>query len=306
MERLRPSAVRYIRLGPGGAWLDRCLAEGVIELNLRAAPHDLAAAGQWKTIEQHLITEEGWCARAAQDAVAELTDFYTLGDDCVWITFGRERLWWAMAEPEVLPVLSPGRGARLRRVIGEWRDTDLDGSPLALAALAPEFVAPLSAGAAICPIERSARLIGRINGARDPLMVEAQEAFAKLSAIALALVERLNHTELQTLVELVFAHSGWRRCCALPGPHGSVDLVLERHTERALVVVQPRQGRCGLEGFLRQAREFHFDRLVLVGPQVRAPVSAYADPRAGVWGLEELVRRALDAGLYGWLVNRVG
>ena len=79
MEPLRPSAVRYIRLGPAGAWLDRCIREGIIELGLGAAPHELAAAGLWEEIQTMLVQTEGWCAPMAQEAVEDLRDFHELG-----------------------------------------------------------------------------------------------------------------------------------------------------------------------------------------------------------------------------------
>lgn len=31
----------------------------------------------------------------------EVKDFYTLGSDCLWITFADGSLWWAFAWPEV-------------------------------------------------------------------------------------------------------------------------------------------------------------------------------------------------------------
>ena len=303
MERLTPSAVRYVRLGPAGAWLDRCISEGTIELGLGRAPHELAAAGHWDVIETTLVQAEGWCAPMAQEAIEDLRDFYELGEDCLWITFGRGRLWWSIAQAEVLPVLSPGRGARLRRLIGGWRDTDLVGAPLELKTLPPELLAPLAQRLAISRVGLQSQLIGRISAEPDPLTLDAQAALERLHDLVSVVVRRMEDTNLSALVEQVLSGLGWRRRFAMSGPSQSQALVLERDGERALAVIVGRSGPCGVDAFVRQAREFHYERLYLVGLEPRGRISALADPRVTVWGPEELAQRAIDAGLAGRLAG---
>ena len=121
MQTLQPSAVRYIKLGPGGAWLDRCLSEGLIKLGYENVPHDVATAGRWDLAEQGLLAE-GRSLGKAKSFVREVRDFYTQGADCLWVTIGQGRLWWAFAEPLVMPLDEPGRGFRYRRTIGGWSD----------------------------------------------------------------------------------------------------------------------------------------------------------------------------------------
>lgn len=58
MQEIRPSAVRYIKLGSEGAWLDRCLAEDLLQFSDTVVPHDVARAGDWKEAER-LYREQG-------------------------------------------------------------------------------------------------------------------------------------------------------------------------------------------------------------------------------------------------------
>ena len=208
-----------------------------------------------------------------------------------------------MAHPEVLAIVSPGRGARLRRVIGEWRDTDPAGAPLELRTLPPELLAPLAGRSSISRVGLQSQLIGRINAEPDPLATDARAALERLHALASVMTRRLDEASLNTLVEQVLCSLGWRRRLSLSGPSQCQALVLERDDERALAVILGRSGQCGVDAFIRSAREFQYERIYLVGLQPQAPISALADPRVTVWGPEDLALRAPDAGLAGWLAT---
>ena len=65
-------------------------------------------------------------------ATREIRDFYTLGPDCLWITFADGHLWWAFAETEVV-WLGPeedSRGARMRMTVDGWHKVNIKGEPL--------------------------------------------------------------------------------------------------------------------------------------------------------------------------------
>ena len=119
--------VRYIKLGPGGAWVDRSLDQGEIHLGHHQVPHDLALAGDRAAIVKHLIGLGRNLGKASASA-REILDFYQLGPDAVWITFARGFLWWARSEAEVLwnDDLDSG-GRRFRRTIGGWSNADHQG-----------------------------------------------------------------------------------------------------------------------------------------------------------------------------------
>jgi hypothetical protein len=100
MQPITPASVRYIKLGSGGAFARACLDRGEIHLDYRDVPHDLCASGDWETLAARFISS-GRTPGKAKDAVREIRDFYTLGPDCLWITFTGGHLWWAFSEPEV-------------------------------------------------------------------------------------------------------------------------------------------------------------------------------------------------------------
>ena len=92
----------------------------------------------------------------------------------------------------------------------------------------------------ICAVEAEEYLLRRINGIDDPLVAKGMKAReAMLSAIAKA-VSSLHQKDFETLVDVIFARSGWHRASALGGSQKLVDMVLEQPTtgERAAVQVK--------------------------------------------------------------------
>jgi hypothetical protein len=93
--------VRYIKLGRQGAWVRRAIDEGVIFLGHNQVPHELALEGDQHEIARHLVSV-GQPAGTARSHAREVAEFYSLGEDAIWITFAKGHLWWARAEPEVI------------------------------------------------------------------------------------------------------------------------------------------------------------------------------------------------------------
>jgi hypothetical protein len=93
-------AVRYINLGQGGRWADYCLAKGEVHLGHAAVPHELALSGDRDSIRAFLV-RTGKSPAKASDFAREISDFYSLGPDCLWVTEAHHYLWWTYADPEV-------------------------------------------------------------------------------------------------------------------------------------------------------------------------------------------------------------
>jgi hypothetical protein len=98
---ITPSTIRYIRLGPARRWGPVCRGRGEIHFGYPTIPHELCLTGDWEAVVAQFVEQEGKTLGKARDAVREIRDFYTLGADCLWITFDDHRLWWAFAQPGV-------------------------------------------------------------------------------------------------------------------------------------------------------------------------------------------------------------
>lgn len=132
MEPVAPKHVRYIKLGPGGRWANEAFEQGELPVGYPTVPHEPCQAGDWDQVSRCLIETDGLSPGKARDGARGIRDFYTVGADCLWVTFAHSRLWRAFAEPEVR-YLSPeteGGHNRTRRTVDGWHKTDIRGKPL--------------------------------------------------------------------------------------------------------------------------------------------------------------------------------
>ena len=74
-------------------------------------PHEISSVGDRVKIKNYYLVNRGrHFAQAAAEDAREIVDFYTLGEDCLWITFARDHLWWTFAEPLVTWIRSDKKG----------------------------------------------------------------------------------------------------------------------------------------------------------------------------------------------------
>ena len=303
---IAPSDVRYIKLGPGGAWVERCLEQGLIEIGHNGVPHEMAAAGDWDAVRGHFLAA-GMGPGKAADFARELRDFYTLPTTALWVTMARGRLWWAFAAEEVVPVAEAGRGGRHRRADGGWRSVDVTGAPLVLDELSSRLTKVAAYRQTLCRVEAEAYLVRRINAQPEPAVAEALQAKTAVVSAAQTLIEGLHWRDFEVLADLIFASGGWRRVSAVGGSdQADSDLVLEQATtgERAMVQVKSSADQTVIDDYARRFVEGGWDRCFLVchtsGRQLTEPGLG----RFHLWQGTALADQAVRAGLLDWLIAR--
>lgn len=232
---------RYIKLGAKGEWTEAALAQGELHFGYRRVPHDLAKTRDAERIRRHLL-DQGKKPSAATQITRQVLDFYTLGADCLWVTFARGHLWWAFAEPDVIWVdkPEPGVGDRLRIVIGGWRNTDLAGRPLDIARLSTCLTKVSAYRASVCAVPDTDYLAHCINGSVPSEVTAARAARAALVDSLSVAMTRLKWQDFEQLVDLLLSRGGWQRVSALGGSQADTDLIVEQPTtgERAFVQVK--------------------------------------------------------------------
>ncbi len=160
MTPINPTDIRYIKLGAGGKWVEPSIGRGEIHFGHLPVPHELCIQGDWDAVVGYL-TDLGRSPAKAKDAAREIRDFYALGSDCLWITFADGHLWWAFAEPEVVWFGADGddRGARMRKTVDGWHNTDITGKPLRIDGLSTLLTQVAAYRQTICRIKPSDYLL---------------------------------------------------------------------------------------------------------------------------------------------------
>ena len=309
-ERIAPAAVRYIKLGPGGAWENASLDGGRIDWGNAADPHELAAAGKWDAAKQAYL-DAGVLPSTATAYLRELKDFYTLGSDCLWITFARGHLWWGFAQPKVVRNTSHchDEGDCSRSVVGGWRNSDLLGRQLLMDGLSSKLTQLAAYRRTICNVGESDYLLRRINAEEEPTVVAAREARATLVDASAALIRQLHWADFELFVDLIFSRGGWRRISAVGGTMKDIDLLVEQPLtgERASVQVKSAADQAVLNASVHafltsgEASRFFF---VCHSPRGRLDLSQVDETRIHLWTIEKLAAAAVDHGLTDWLIER--
>jgi hypothetical protein len=315
LNRIRPMTitaptVRYIKLGRGGGWEAISLKRGELHFGHGKIPHDMALAGDREQMKQNRISQ-GRDPRAAAEDAREVLDFYHLSSDCLWITFAQDHLWWTFAEPEVQWLGGGGvnHGERMRKAICGWRNTDINGIPIRIDSLSTKLTKVASYRRTICAVESEEYLLRRINGIAEPLVTRANQARDALLDVVTEAISSLHWADFETMVDVIFARSGWHRASAIGGKQKLVDLVLEQPTtgERGAVQVKSSADQKTLDAFIGRADEAGvFDRLFFICHSPKGDLTAPID-RADthIWSGRELAKTALRLGLSDWIFEKV-
>lgn len=308
-QRLRaPSAIRYIKLGQGGAWAAAAIEQSIVPFGFSQVPHGPCIAGDWGTV-RHDLEAAGRTKTGASQGIRELQDFYSLPAEALWVTFADRHLHWTFAEPEVIAVDAPEPGSwhRFRRCTGGWSRLSLNGEPLSTSSLSSALTRVAGFRQTICTIERQDYLLRRIRGQEEPLLAKARQVRIQVEQVGLEMIAGLDWRDFEIMVDLLFANGGWRRQSALAAGEVDIDLLLDNPVtgELAWVQVKSTAGQAVLEDYLERfrrdgsARHFFFV-CHSPGSKLRAP----AEPGIHIWAGPELAKAALSAGLFDWLVER--
>jgi len=303
-----PSAVRYIKLGKGGAWARDAIAEGIVPFGFREIAHDPCRDGDWPEAARQLAAA-GRSPSGVSQGLRELRDFYQLDEQALWVTFADGHLWWTFAEAEVIDVTDPvpDGPSRYRQCIGGWRRTSLTGEALAIRSLSSALTRVAGYRMTICAVEREGYLLRRIRGEEEPLLVEARQARQALVDIATRMIAALDWRDFEIMTDLIFTRAGWQRHSALGLGEVDSDLLLDQPTtgETAWVQIKSRASQAVLDDYVARFRaDGTAARFYFVCHSPDGALALPAERNFHLWSGGELAERALASGLLDWLIER--
>jgi hypothetical protein len=302
--------VRYIKLGKGGGWERAALDGGKVYFGFQDAPHELSLTRDFDRIRQYLVDQGRHRAAAASDA-REICEFYGLGENRLWVTFAREHLWWTFAADDLMWVGGNGtaHGERSRTAVGGWRNTDANGVPLKINSLSTRLTKVAGYRRTICNVEAQDYLLRRINGMAEPIVAEASQAKEAMLSVTEKALQSLHWEDFETLVDIIFARSGWNRVSALGGNQKLVDLELEQFVtkERAAVQVKSEADQTTLDDYIKRTDEAgQFDRFFFVCHSPKGNLQAPASrDDIHLWTGRGLAEAIMGTGLHDWVLERI-
>jgi hypothetical protein len=213
MATISPIRVRYIKLGEKGKWEKECIEKGIIRFGFGSSTAErfpLCRAGRWNALRKSFIAagkDKGTATRFTK----EMRLFFKDPGSTLWITFVGERLYWGFLESTPPKRHADGNSVLRKISSGAWRCTDLHGEELTKDRLSGALTKLAAYRGTSCRVDVADYAVRRINGQKTPEVERAVAASKQMRTSALELMKLLTLRDFETLVDLVFSTSGWRR-----------------------------------------------------------------------------------------------
>ena len=303
---IRAGRVRYIKLGREGQWEKECFENGIIRFGYGSATNErfpLCRDRRWSDLTNSFITagkDKGTATRFTN----ETRIFFDDDGSILWITFMGDRLCWGFLEPAAAERHQSGDGV-FRKLKGGWGCSDLNGEQLTKDRLSGAVTKLAAYRGTSCDVDVAEYVVRRINGQKTPEVERAIVALEELKGSVLGMMRLLGPKDFETLVDLVFSISGWRRQGIVGKSQKTLDLdlILPSTGERAFVQVKSKTNSAELADYVAKLDELDsYGRMFFVYHSGNAETD---DARVIVIGPEKLAEMAVDAGLATWLVRKV-
>jgi hypothetical protein len=301
--------VRYIKLGEKGRWEKECLEKGIIRFGFDSCRPDrflLCRTGKWDDLKKSFLAA-GKDKGTAERFTNETRTFIEDDGSILWITFMGERLYWGVLDPSPAEGHADSDGV-WRKIVHGWCDADLAGETLTKDRLSGALTKLAAYRGTSCNVDVAEYAIRRINGHKTPQVENALALLSQMKAAVVEMMKLLGPTDFETLVDLVFSTSGWRR----QGPVGKtqktldLDLLLPSTGDRAFVQVKSHTTPNELAEYVERLGELEqYGRLFYVYHSHSGGPIKTDDEHVIVIGPEKVAELVLDAGLVDWLIRKV-
>lgn len=298
----------YLKLGKGDEWAEDSTSTGKLRFGWPHQTLDDINAGKWDLIEEQLRAEHGKAKGQATRALHGLRIITQSTPEDLWITFYRAKLWWTRLASS--PV-EQDNFSKFRRTIQPWSDCSVKNRPLVINELPGRLAQLQGFRWTVCGV-RCLDLLNRIlAGTLSDLATAISAGRDALARHLTEAIKELHERDFEILVDLVFRHTGWVRVSVLGGQAKAYDLQLQEPITGNLYAVQvkSRAGRAELEATVVDLPADTFERVFFV---VHSPANdlTLATGTPGLSHVQfvspyDLAKLAIDAGLAGWLQDKV-
>ncbi len=308
----QPNDVRFIKLGPKSRWWDISKDKNALRFGYREVNFELCKRGEWLEARKSFeANKPGLTQGAVTSHMNQVREFFELPRSTLWITIENGDVWWCFSEPDVENIFttieeSDRVGAKQRRVIDKWRNTDLSGNRLRIDMMTTRITKVASFQGTICKPDGATDILRIIRGEQSETRLAASNALANLNRTVGDLLDQLHQSDFELLVELIFSSSGWQRVSALGDIQKTWDLALTLPTtgESCFVQVKSQTSQKIFASVVDALNEHSgYSKLFFV---YHTPDNVFQSPdesRVIVWSRYEVAKQAINAGLAEWVIE---
>jgi len=305
MELITCKNAYYVKLGRTGIWEESSLKKNIIRIGWTTLTLFDINNGRWEKIQKQLekeVTDKGTATRDCR-ALRMLCD--STNDD-IWITFHGNHLWWCKVTD---PRIHEDKVSKYRKV-DRWHYQNIFCEPLLITQI-PGRVAKLQGfRGTICKVsevDELARLINRQHSSEYTAILHSKEDLCRHVETGL---RRLHWKDFETLVDLLFRATGWRRVSVLGETMKFSDIELEDPITGEMYQVQVKSTATprDLKEYINTFGGGKYRRLFFV---VHTPDKKLAEtPQPKDSPMEIILPRRLsemvvELGLLNWLLNKI-
>jgi hypothetical protein len=296
-------AAYYIKLGTGGAWEADCIKNGLIRFGWPEQTVQDMNDGRWDRIESQLRNHHGTSKGTATADINRLRALLTSSDEDIWVTFHQGKLWWARV---AVGAVEEDDISRFRRTTAPWTDCSEHGTTFFATEIPGQLSQLQGYRATLCSVRYGDVLRRLLNDEVSPDALALQHARKELEASIAQAIKSLHWKDFETLVDLVFLNSGWRRISVLGQHAKAYDLEVEEPLlgQRAIVQVKSRASKTDLEATAAAFSPADYVKVFFVVHTPSADLVA-SDDFVEILGPASLAERVVRAGLTGWVEDKV-
>jgi len=295
----------YVKLGRNGMWEESSLKKSIIRIGWTRQTLSDINGGRWEKIQKQLekeATDKGTATRDCH-ALRMLCDS-TIDD--IWITFHGNRLWWCKVSD---PRIHEDKVSKYRRV-DRWHCQNIFGEPLLITQIPGRIARLQGFRGTICKVSEAdelTRLINRQNSSEYAAIVHSKEDLCRHVETGL---RRLHWKDFETLVDLLFRATGWRRVSVLGETMKFFDIELEEPITGEMYQVQVKSTATSrdLQEYTDTFAGGKYRRLFFVVHTPDKKLAETPQPKDGPVQIilpRRLAEMVVELGLLNWLLNKI-
>lgn len=305
MEKITCKNAYYIKLGKNGNWEESSINENIMRIGWRNQSLSDINSGKWKEIQDQLTTDTTNKGAVTRDCKALKIICESTHDD-IWITFHKNNLWWCK-------VLEKGiykDDESKYRKVEKWHYRDICGNPLITINI-PGRIAKLQGfRGTCCKVREVDELVRLINYQSSKEYDAICQSKKNLSEHIEAGLHRLHWKDFETLVDLIFRATGWRRISLLGENMKYSDLELEDPINEEMYQVQVKSSAT-LHDFEEYSKKFNtgnYRKLFFVVHTPDSKLGQLPQLKEGSVQLilpKRLAEMVVDLGMLNWLLKKI-
>ena len=313
LDGVTPEKVRFIKLGKGGMWWKIARDTSTLRFGFRRFDFDLCKARNWEVASKdYAATGERKRPNDVTRAVNQVKSFFELPESVLWFTIEAGEVSWCFAESEVIDLYADGddkkereRGARARRVIDRWRNTDVKGNRLRLESMTTKITKVSAFQETIAKPNGATDLLRTIRAVPSESRQRAARARDQLVSTVGVLLDQLHQEDFELLIELVFSASGWKRTSRVGGTQKTLDIAMRLPTtsERCIVQVKSQTDQATFDRVMNEFIELEYERMFFAYHTPEKILVNKIPDRIILWGRREIAEQAIRAGLVDWILS---